>query len=456
MRTLILNGSPRENGDTAHLIRELAVHLDGEVNVVNAYDAAIRPCVDCRHCFENNGCIIDDDMQRVYGFIQEADNILLASPIYFSELTGALLNLCSRLQVYYAAKFVRKQPSLFKTKKGGLLVAAGGSSKDYTKAESTARLLFHAMNGGEWVGTAAAMHTDKTPACEDAQALQAVRDLAGRMNHQSNGDILSAQSILSFLPAGAYDGKIVVYNCLESTNKTAKEIVLSMEAEHGTVIIADSQTAGRGRYGRAFFSPRGSGLYMSLILRPARLGFESPTAVTAFAAVSVCEAIESLPAAKPPQVKWVNDVFLDGKKVCGILTEAVSGGQNEGSQWIVLGIGVNFTLPMTGFPKSIENVAGAIFTTENPTTTRSRLAAEIISRIMAPARKTQAEMFEAYRKRLMLLGQTVTVSGLEIEIDEAFEAVALDVDMSGRLIVKKENGDILALSSGDVRVCPSP
>lgn len=97
MKTLIFNGSPRKNGGTATLIKELKSCLPGEVFIVESYRADISPCVDCRYCWTNEKCAIDDEMQNVYRHIDEADNIIIASPIYFGELTGSLLNLMSRL-----------------------------------------------------------------------------------------------------------------------------------------------------------------------------------------------------------------------------------------------------------------------------------------------------------------------------------------------------------------------
>lgn len=101
MKTLIFNGSPRKNGDTMGLINEFIKELDGEYKIVNAYYCDIKPCIDCRYCWKNDGCCQQDEMQEVYKYIEECDNILIASPIYFSELTGPLLSVMSRLQTKY-------------------------------------------------------------------------------------------------------------------------------------------------------------------------------------------------------------------------------------------------------------------------------------------------------------------------------------------------------------------
>ena len=102
-KTLILNGSPRKKGDTMTMINALKEELEGEVRVLDAYYADIRPCIDCRWCFENKGCAIKDEMQEIFDYIQECDHIILASPVYFEEITGMLLAVLSRLQTYFSA-----------------------------------------------------------------------------------------------------------------------------------------------------------------------------------------------------------------------------------------------------------------------------------------------------------------------------------------------------------------
>ena len=261
-------------------------------------------------------------------------------------------------------------------------------------------------------------------------------------------DILSIAGIKPFLSPKAqpYADKIQIYKALESTNKTAKELAIA-GAPHGTVIIADSQTKGRGRYTRSFFSPHG-GLYISIILRPEVLRFDNPTAVTAFAAVSVCEAIEII-SDKTPKIKWVNDIFIDGKKVCGILTEAVTNFESGGLEWIVLGIGVNVYTRTEDFPSELQNIATSVFPDKKIKGVRNKLSAEIINRILGfETAPIEAEIFEKYKKRLMLLVNEITV----IQNEKEFKATAVDVDSIGHLIVKDEKGEIITLFSGEIRI----
>ena len=261
-------------------------------------------------------------------------------------------------------------------------------------------------------------------------------------------DIVSIPGIKPFLSLQSqpYADKIHIFKSLESTNKTAKEMAVA-GAEHGTVIISDSQTMGRGRYSRNFFSPFG-GLYMSIILRPEVLHFDNPTSVTAFAAVSVCQAIESI-SKKSPKIKWVNDIFIDGKKVCGILTEAVTDFESGGLDWIVLGIGINVYTRTEEFPVDLQSLATSIFPDEKMPGVRNKLSAEIINRILGfETLPRETEIFEKYKKRLLILGKEITV----IQNNTEYMATAIDVNSKGNLIVKNENGEVITLSSGEIRI----
>jgi len=257
--------------------------------------------------------------------------------------------------------------------------------------------------------------------------------------HSKDSDILSIQEMLPFLPVEVKTDRILLHPVLESTNTTAKEMAGS-GAEHGTIIIAEHQTAGRGRLGRSFHSPAAHGIYISFILSTGRLGLSTPTLVTAFAGVAVCEAIESV-CAKSPRIKWVNDVFLDGKKICGILTEAVAGS-------VVVGIGVNFSTPEADFPVELRQAAGAIFPGGRPPVSRNQLTSELITRILAPTPCSQAALLKKYRQRLWVLGKNVLVTGS----GQPYEATALDVDDAGRLVVRKVTGEVIALSTGEISI----
>ncbi|MCL2438041.1 MAG: biotin--[acetyl-CoA-carboxylase] ligase [Coriobacteriia bacterium] len=264
-----------------------------------------------------------------------------------------------------------------------------------------------------------------------------------------DSDVLSAQGMASYLEQKELTERIFVYDCLESTNTTAKELAVA-GAQHGTVVIANQQTAGKGRYGRNFISPSGSGLYMSIVLCPKLLSFDASTLITACTAVAVCESIEETSEAKP-RIKWVNDIFVGDKKVCGISTEAAMDFESGTMQWIVVGIGINLIDPPEGVLQDSRNLIGSIFGADKPSVTRNRLAAEVINRVVRTKEQdTDVDMLARYRQRMFMLGERVIVTGL----GDSYEATALDLDGYAQLIVEKDTGEVVTLSSGEVSVRP--
>ena len=183
MKTLIINGSPRKNGDSMILVNEMTKYLNGEVRIINTYYDDISPCLDCRHCWSNTGCSINDVMQEVYKLLNEVDNVILASPIYFSELTGGLLNFASRLQLFYVSRCIRKDNEFnLKVKNGVLIISAGGDSKNLEeRAIESANIIFRHMNT-KLIGSACTLNTNNISAKEDIEALNKSRELALKLN----------------------------------------------------------------------------------------------------------------------------------------------------------------------------------------------------------------------------------------------------------------------------------
>ena len=184
MHTLILNGSPHKNGDTAALISALREYLCGEVTQIDCYRANISPCVDCRWCTKNPGCAIKDEMQDIYPIIESCDNIVIASPVYFSLPTAPVLSVCSRIQTYFCASFFRKSPVPIKPKRGGILLAGGGSGSA-APAEDTARRILKYMKAKQIGPVVASLATDKIPAREDPSIHQQAQALAVFLNGQA-------------------------------------------------------------------------------------------------------------------------------------------------------------------------------------------------------------------------------------------------------------------------------
>lgn len=263
-------------------------------------------------------------------------------------------------------------------------------------------------------------------------------------------DLLTAGSIAALLaPGPAAALRPLVYDTLESTNHTARELAQNGEPA-GTVVVAASQTAGRGRAGHSFYSPAGSGLYMSLLLRPDLPAAEA-TLLTTAAATAVACAVESL-SGQACSIKWVNDVLLDGKKICGILTEASLSVESGGLDYVVVGIGVNVAPPEGGFPPELAGIAGAVFPTAKAAAgMRARLAAAILNELW-PACQTlrQRAFLPEYRRRLFFLGQPVTV----LQNGSQWQGTAEGIDENCRLILRKADGTRAVLAGGEIRIQP--
>lgn len=258
-----------------------------------------------------------------------------------------------------------------------------------------------------------------------------------------DNDIISADSIKKHLTVPI--NNIEVYKTVTSTNDLAKQYALDLKPE-GTVIVAREQTAGRGRKGRSFYSPSSTGVYISVLLRP-ELTAEKTLYITTAAAVAVAKAIEKI-SGKEAKIKWVNDIFVDGKKVCGILTEGAIDFETGKMQYAVLGIGVNIKKPENDFPSEIQNIAGSVFDTTDKEVS-SIIVAEILNNFMNYYKNLANKPFyEEYKKRMFLIGKHLTVySG-----KDSYPAVAIDLDKELSLIVKDENGNIKKLNTGEVSI----
>ena len=262
---------------------------------------------------------------------------------------------------------------------------------------------------------------------------------------EEQNDMLTEQGIRNCIGEHAEISRILVYQELVSTNQTAKELALS-GAPHGTAVFAEMQTGGRGRFQRTFYSPAG-GLYCSVILRPEKLHFQHITAVTAFAACAAADTVEEI-SGRSPQIKWVNDLYLDGKKICGILTEAVTDMESGGIGWVVVGIGMNLTEPVGGFPADLRDIAGSVFDGTMIPDVRNTAAAGILKHLLPGSPPSDAEIFARYRCRMMMLGKTVTYR----QGGDVLSAVAEDIDSCGRLVLRMPDNSINAVSSGEIRL----
>lgn len=259
----------------------------------------------------------------------------------------------------------------------------------------------------------------------------------------SADDVFTAESISKFYPMDAE--KIRIFSSLPSTNLTAKEMA-SLGAPEGTVCIAETQTNGRGRMERKFYSPEKTGLYMSIILRP-RIAPADALQITALSAVAVAETIEEF-TGESAQIKWVNDVYFKGKKVCGILAESSLNPKSLAVDYIILGIGVNLFEPKSHFPKEIKSIAGAVFSESFPEA-RSKFTAILLKNIYKYyGALDKKEFFLPYKKRCMLTGKEVSVN----TFSTIYPATVLDINNDFSLQIKLLDGTVQNLSTGEVSV----
>lgn len=280
--------------------------------------------------------------------------------------------------------------------------------------------------------------------------IQALRDAGYRIDAvqnrgyclAQNNDKLSRQGILPYLEEPERAEKIFVFDVLDSTNTEAKRRALG-GAPDGTVILADRQTAGRGRLGREFYSPANSGVYFTVLLRP-NIPMEQAGMFTTAASVAAMEAVKAV-TGKQPLIKWVNDLYLDGRKVCGILTEAVSNFETGVIEAVAVGIGINCT---TVFPEELREKAGSLFPGNGESAVRNRLAAELVNRtVHLEDCIAEGNFMEKYRRYSMVLGKTVTVLQ-----EPGSQYLAEEIGNGGELILRGRTGERRVLRTGEVSI----
>ena len=282
------------------------------------------------------------------------------------------------------------------------------------------------------------------------KAVEALRGEGYRVESTSLGyrlsedtDRLSAPGIARFLEERSFY-RLTARRQVDSTNLELKSLA-AQGAPEGTVLVAEAQSAGRGRMGRSFFSPEGTGAYFSILLRPAIAAREALN-LTTVAAVAVAEAIGHV-ARREARIKWVNDVLVDDRKVCGILTEASLDLESGGLEYAVVGIGLNVRPPEGGLPEELSGIAGTIYEADPPGDARCALVAEVLNGFCRYYRALdQKAWLPAYRARSAVLGRSIEV----ISTAGARRALATAIDDEFRLHVRYEDDTEEALSSGEV------
>lgn len=267
---------------------------------------------------------------------------------------------------------------------------------------------------------------------------------------KSETDVLSEQGIKLYMEKSFMEMKyalkenpefsVKVYKTIGSTNTEAKRLAMQ-GMPHGAVVAADEQTEGRGRRGNSFYSPDGTGIYMSVILRPQK-ALSDCLMTTVAAAVALTDTIEKLTDCKP-EIKWVNDIFANGRKICGILTEAISDFESGMAEAVIVGVGLN--VKTKEFPEGISNLAGSL---NSVGITRNQLAAEIAARIIAYTESMDNdELMKKNREKSMVIGKNISY----IRNGNNCSGFVKDINDMGNLVVENENGTEV-LTSGEITI----
>ena len=256
---------------------------------------------------------------------------------------------------------------------------------------------------------------------------------------RQESDALSREEILRY----AATPSLSVFQTIDSTNEELKR-QLGTGAPHGTLVVANQQTAGKGRRGRPFYSPSDTGVYFSVLLQLG-LDFSDSVLVTTAASVAVCRAIEKV-CGLSCGIKWVNDVYLNGRKICGILTEGVTDIETGEISSIICGIGIN--VRTTRFPGDVGDVASSLFPDGEKKGIRSRLVAEAYNELMEICNKLPDHSYmEEYRRRSIVLGKEIRYT----DHGDWKNARVYGIDEDGGLMVDTEEGK-RTLHSGEITI----
>lgn len=238
--------------------------------------------------------------------------------------------------------------------------------------------------------------------------------------------------------------KLIFLKETDSTNEAAKRY-LAQEKIRNALIVAKLQTAGKGRRGRTFYSPADEGIYMSLLFTP-KEGLEDIIAVTTAASVIVARAIESVSGQKV-SVKWVNDLYAGGRKICGILAEAVLPTDENDETAVILGIGIN--VGNESFPDELKDIAGSLHAGIQTNLWKKQLIQTITKGLCAFLEDIKNTSYlEEYRQRSMVIGREIIC----YEGNCTYCATATDIDERGGLVVIDEKGERKVLHSGEITI----
>lgn len=261
-------------------------------------------------------------------------------------------------------------------------------------------------------------------------------------------DNLTAGTILPFITAPEQREKLICLSTVDSTNNYAKALAIRGGAD-GTAIAADEQTGGRGRQGRSFASPRGKGVYLTMLYKPDIPPMQAST-LTAWVAVAVCDGIEAACGVRPG-IKWTNDIVLDGRKLAGILTELGLEGESGALQYLITGIGINANHSLEDFPPDVSDTAASLAMHLGHPVSRGRLCGSVINaldRMYAHWLAGTGDYFRRYREGCLTLGKPVRL----LRPEGAIQAFAEDLAPDFGLVVRLPDGSRQTVTAGEVSV----
>ncbi len=255
-------------------------------------------------------------------------------------------------------------------------------------------------------------------------------------------DFLSVDEIKNLLKDKPID--IILKEETGSTNEDAKATFLNSENQYA-LVLSNSQKKGKGRNGKSFFSPK-SGIYMSLCFAPKLKAYDA-TYLTSAAGVAVCEALKAVCKIQP-KIKWVNDIYLNEKKLCGILTEASTDFESGNLQYVVIGIGINYRFSSKQLPDEIKEIATSLFEhCEQTLPTRNVIISMIVHQLIdLIENETAQNIINRYRELSMVVGRKLFV----IKGENVVEAVGVSIDKNGGLVVRYSDGTGETLTYGEV------
>lgn len=289
------------------------------------------------------------------------------------------------------------------------------------------------------------------------KAINALRKQGAQIEATTNrgyrlvsNDVYNAEQILAHISDKSV--KIKFFEEIDSTNTQAKRDLAEKNGKslHKTVYVAAKQTSGRGRLGRPFYSPEETGIYLSIVYSNGNI--EKPALVTASAGVAVARALKKIYDADA-KIKWVNDVFVGGKKVCGILTEGSANFETGLIEAAVVGIGINISTNKNQ-PDELKNIAGSVISSSK-NRKQAELCAEVVNEflsILDGGEKEIKKAMQEYKSRSFLIGKEIEISPVINREEKNFKCTVQDITDDAKLVVKLENGEIKALDSGEVSI----